>query len=78
MDDRHFVADYIGGPMWIADLASKKIEPLCNPNMTWTKGMSRFHPHPTTSNDGKYIVYSSDNFGKPGVFVAELPSWAQP
>jgi len=73
VDDRYFIADYSGGPMWMVDLGAKKIEPLCNPNMSWVKGMSRFHPHPTVSNNGKYVVYSTDNFGKPGVFIAELP-----
>jgi Tol biopolymer transport system component len=73
LDDRFFIADYSGGPMWIADLERKKTDVLCNPDMSWVKGMSRFHPHPSVSNDGKYVVYSTDHFGKPGVFIAELP-----
>jgi Tol biopolymer transport system component len=72
-DDRYFIADYSGGPLWMADLATGKIEALCHPNMSWVKGMSRFHPHPSISNNGKYVVYSTDHFGKPGVFVAALP-----
>ena len=73
-DDRYFVADWNGGPMHIVDLKTLEIQTLCNPNMTWIKGKSRFHPHPTSSNKGDRIVYSTDAYGEnPGVFVVEIP-----
>jgi Tol biopolymer transport system component len=73
-DDRYFVADCSDGPMRIVDLKTMDIRYLCHPNMTWRKGWSRFHPHPTSSNKGDRIVYSTDAYGaNPGVFVVDIP-----
>lgn len=72
-DDKYFIADDKHGEMHIVNLATGEERHLCYPYMSWVKGMSRFHPHPTVSNKGDRVVYTSDHFEKPGVFVAEIP-----
>lgn len=73
LDDRYFIADDREGPMHLLDLRTGEEHPLCHPYMSWRKGWSRFHPHPTISNNGEWVVYSTDHYGKPGVFIAKLP-----
>jgi len=75
VDDKYFIADDRTGPMHIVKIETGEKHALCYPLMSWRKGWSRFHPHPTMSNKGDRVVYSTDNFGNPGVFVAEVPKF---
>lgn len=50
---------------------TRKTKPVCetlgtNCNPQWT------HPHPGLSPDMRYVVFSSDRFGHPDVYIAEL------
>ena len=58
--------------MLLATLDGKTV-PLCYPEMSWKREMSRFHPHPTFNYAGDKVIYTTDAFGTPGVFTAEIP-----
>lgn len=77
LDDRYIVADnrYGDGQMHIIMLETNQIKTLCYPKMSWLKNMSRFHPHPTFSSKGDKVIYTTDGYGKPGVFVADMPDF---
>lgn len=61
----------------IINMANAEVKSLCYPNMSFRGGpiASRFHPHPTFNNKGDKVIYSTDGFAYPGVFVAEVPKF---
>lgn len=75
MDDRHIITDSkLGeGEMYIVDLQSKEVQVLCYHKMSWIPEMSRFHPHVTVSYKSNQAIFTTDGYGKPGVFLVDLP-----
>lgn len=77
-DDAYFISDSrpSQGEMYIVKLATLEKRLLCHHNMSWIKGMSRYHPHVTVSHSTNQAIFTSDGFGKnPGVFLADIPAW---
>jgi oligogalacturonide lyase len=75
-DDKYIITDSSrgNGEMYIVSLATKEIKVLCYHNFSWSGSeMSRLHPHPTVSYTTRKCIYTTDGFGKPGVFIADIP-----
>jgi Tol biopolymer transport system component len=75
-DDKYIICDSKrgNGEMYIVDIATNEVKVLCYQKMSWKKEMSRFHPHVTVSYTTSKAIYTSDGFGNPGVFIADIPS----
>jgi Tol biopolymer transport system component len=76
-DDKCIICDSKrgNGEMYIVDITTKEVKVLCYQKMSWRREMSRFHPHVTVSYNTNKAIYTSDGFGNPGVFIADIPSF---
>lgn len=77
-DDAYFISDSrpSQGEMNIVKLATMEQRVLCHHNMSWVKGMSRYHPHVTSSYASDQVIFTSDGLGgQPGVFLADIQRW---
>jgi oligogalacturonide lyase len=74
-NDKYIICDSKrgDGEMYLVNLATKEVKVLCYQKMSWKKEMSRFHPHVTVSYNTNKAIYTSDGFGNPGVFIADIP-----
>ena len=74
-DDKYIICDSkLGkGEMYMVNLETLEVKVLCYQKMSWDPKMSRFHPHVTVSYKTGKAIYTSDGFGKPGVFIADIP-----
>jgi oligogalacturonide lyase len=74
-DDKYILCDSKRGEgeMYMVNIATSEVRVLCYQKMSWERKMSRFHPHVTVSYATNKAIYTSDGFGKPGVFVADIP-----
>ena len=76
-DDRYVICDSKRGKgeMYIVNLETKEVKVLCYQRMSWAKNMSHYHPHVTVSYHTNKAIFTSDGFGKPGVFLADIPEF---
>ncbi len=76
-DDRYIICDSkLGdGEMYIVKLETGEVRVLCYQKMSWKRSMSRFHPHVTVSYNTNKAIFTTDNYGKPGVFIADIPEF---
>lgn len=76
-DDHYIITDSkLGkGEMYIVKLDTGEVKVLCYHNMSWKKDMYRFHPHVTVSYKTNKAIFSTDGYGNPGVFVADIPTF---
>ena len=77
MDDRYIIADskHGYGEMYIVKISTGEVRVLCYQRMSWVKSMSRFHPHVTVSYKTNKAIYTTDYYGNPGVFIADIPEF---
>jgi hypothetical protein len=63
------------GEMYIVKLETGEVKILCYQKMSWERKMSRFHPHVTVSYTTNQAIFTTDCYGKPGVFIADIPTF---
>ena len=76
-DDKYIICDSKrgDGEMYIVNTETKEVKILCYQKMSWISNMSRFHPHVTVSYTTNKAIYTTDGYGKPGVFLADIPAF---
>ena len=76
-DDRYVICDSKrgNGEMYIVKIETGEVRVLCYQKMSWLKTMSLYHPHVKVSYHTNKAIFTSDGFGKPGVFVADIPEF---
>lgn len=77
MDDRYIICDSKRGQgeMYMVRLADNRVEVLCRQNMSWRPDRSMYHPHVTVSYRTNKAIFTTDGFGNPGVFLADIPEF---
>lgn len=76
-DDQYILCDSKrgAGEMYQVKLENSEVKVLCYQKFSWGPGTSRFHPHVTVSYTTNQAIYTTDAYGKPGVFVADIPEF---
>ena len=74
-NDKYIICDSKRGEgeMYIVNIETGKVDLLCYQKMSWARKMSRFHPHVTVSYNTNKAIFTTDGYGKPGVFIADIP-----
>ncbi len=77
MDDRYILCDSKrgDGEMYIVKLETGEARVLCYQKMSWLPNMSMYHPHVTVSYRTNQAIFTTDAYGNPGVFVADIPEF---
>ncbi len=77
MDDKYIIADSKrgDGEIYIVKIATGEVKVLCYQRMSWEKSMYRFHPHVTVSYNTNKAIFTTDYYGNPGVFIADIPEF---
>ena len=76
-DDKYIICDSKrgAGEMYQVKLENNEVQVMLYHKFSWAPGTSRFHPHVTVSYTTGEAIYTTDSDGKPGVFVAEIPTF---